>query len=57
MLAENVEFEEQEGELGTLKVTGVARGCPFNANRLVHLQNYGDFQIEKVRRLLKRGMV
>lgn len=50
MLAENVEFEEHEGELGTLKVTGVARGCPFNANRLVHLQNFGDFQIEKVRR-------
>ncbi|KAG2182628.1 hypothetical protein INT44_005607 [Umbelopsis vinacea] len=48
LLAENVEFEEHEGELGTLKVTGVARGCPFNANRLVHLQNYGDFQIEKI---------
>lgn len=49
LLAENVEFEEHEGEMGTLKVTGVARGAPFNANRLVHLQNYGDFQIDKVK--------
>jgi pre-rRNA-processing protein TSR1 len=49
LLAEQVEFEEQEGEMGILKVTGVARGTPFNANRLVHLQNYGDFQIDKVR--------
>ncbi|KAG2171939.1 hypothetical protein INT43_001415 [Umbelopsis isabellina] len=48
LLAENVEFEEHEGEMGTLKVTGVARGAPFNANRLVHLQNYGDFQIDKI---------
>ncbi|CAO3657801.1 unnamed protein product [Umbelopsis vinacea] len=48
LLAEQVEFEEQEGEMGILKVTGVARGTPFNANRLVHLQNYGDFQIDKI---------
>lgn len=49
LLAEHVQFDEQEGQVGTLKVTGVARGTPFNANRLVHLQNFGDFQIEKVR--------
>jgi pre-rRNA-processing protein TSR1 len=31
-----------------LKVTGYARGNPFNANRLVHLQNYGDYQIQQI---------
>ncbi|KAI7882788.1 uncharacterized protein EV154DRAFT_471218 [Mucor mucedo] len=48
MLAENVEFDATSAELGTLKVTGFARGNPFNANRLVHLQNFGDFQVEKI---------
>lgn len=43
MLAEDVRWED-----GRLDVTGVVRGIPFSANRLVHLPNYGDFQIEKV---------
>ncbi|CAO3610265.1 unnamed protein product [Cunninghamella echinulata] len=57
LLAEQVEFEEYQqqqdqqdnGERkGLLKVTGYARGNPFNANRLIHLQNFGDFQIEQI---------
>ncbi|KAJ6629509.1 ribosome biogenesis protein tsr1 [Mycena sp. CBHHK59/15] len=40
--------EACEWEDGTLKVTGVARGAPLSANRLVHLPNYGDFQISKI---------
>ncbi|GAA5809732.1 hypothetical protein MFLAVUS_003145 [Mucor flavus] len=48
MLAESVEFDSTSAETGTLKVTGYARGNPFNANRLVHLQNFGDFQVEKI---------
>ncbi|CAG8539077.1 15828_t:CDS:10 [Acaulospora colombiana] len=32
---------------GTLRVSGYARGLPFSANRLVHLQNFGDFQLNK----------
>ena len=32
-----------------LKVTGVVRGAGLSANRLVHIPNYGDFQISKVR--------
>ncbi|KAG0304524.1 hypothetical protein BGZ98_005410 [Dissophora globulifera] len=50
MLAESVEFEENPSDpsVGTLKVTGYARGTHFQANRLVHLQNFGDFQLEKI---------
>lgn len=38
-------------ELGTLVVEGVVRGSRLNANRLVHLQGWGDFKVESVRRL------
>ncbi len=34
---------------GNLAVTGVVRGVQFSPNRLVHLPNYGDFQVLKVR--------
>lgn len=34
---------------GTLAVTGVIRGAQLSADRLVHLPNFGDFQISKVR--------
>ena len=35
-------------EVGTLTVTGVIRGSNFSANRLVYIQGFGDYQIEKV---------
>lgn len=44
VLAENVEWSD-----GTLAVTGVVRGSSLSANRLVHLPNFGDYQISKVR--------
>ena len=40
--------ETSAWEGGVLKVTGVVRGAPLSANRLVHLPNFGDFQISKV---------
>lgn len=40
--------EAAEWEDGTLKVTGVVRGAALSANRLVHLPNFGDYQISKV---------
>ncbi|KAF8199934.1 ribosome biogenesis protein tsr1 [Mycena galopus ATCC 62051] len=40
--------ESAEWEDGVLKVTGVVRGAPLSANRLVHLPNYGDFQVSKI---------
>jgi len=41
--------EAAEWEDGVLKVTGVIRGAALSANRLVHLPNFGDYQISKVR--------
>ncbi|KAF8070811.1 ribosome biogenesis protein tsr1 [Lyophyllum atratum] len=40
--------ETAEWEDGSLKVTGVVRGASLSANRLVHLPNFGDFQISKI---------
>ncbi|KAG0354364.1 hypothetical protein BG005_006546 [Podila minutissima] len=50
MLAETLDFESNPSDpsVGTLKVTGYGRGTHFQANRLVHLQNFGDFQLEKI---------
>ena len=45
VLCENVQWAD-----GTLAVTGVVRGAPLSPDRLVHIPNYGDFQVEKVRR-------
>ncbi|KAG5352583.1 hypothetical protein C0989_001617 [Termitomyces sp. Mn162] len=43
VLSETTEWED-----GQLKVTGVVRGSSLCANRLVHLPNFGDFQIAKI---------
>jgi len=40
--------ESAEWADGVLSVTGVVRGALLSANRLVHIPNYGDFQISKV---------
>ncbi|GAA96348.1 uncharacterized protein L969DRAFT_88796 [Mixia osmundae IAM 14324] len=55
LLAEDVQWEAVESDdvmegssKGTLKVTGTIRGAPFSANRLVHLQGHGDFQLLKI---------
>jgi pre-rRNA-processing protein TSR1 len=52
MVGEDVQWEENiinEGSdrMGTLMVTGTVRGAPLSANRLVHIPNFGDFQISK----------
>jgi pre-rRNA-processing protein TSR1 len=44
LLAESVEWTD-----GNLAVTGTVRGDQLSPNRLVHLSNYGDFQVLKVR--------
>lgn len=41
--------ESAEWDDGTLKVTGVVRGGRLSANRLVHLPNFGDYQVTQVR--------
>ena len=42
LLGEDVNWDEGDG--GTLKVTGIVRGMPWSINRLVHIPNHGDFQ-------------
>lgn len=44
ILGESIEWDN-----GSLKVTGVVRGTALSANRLLHLPNFGDFQILKAR--------
>lgn len=44
LVGESVEWQDQ-----TLKVTGIVRGGRLSANRLVHLPNFGDYQVTKVR--------
>ena len=43
VLGEHVEWSD-----GALNVTGVVRGAQLSPNRLIHIPNYGDFQISKV---------
>ncbi|EIN07032.1 ribosome biogenesis protein tsr1 [Punctularia strigosozonata HHB-11173 SS5] len=48
LMGEQVNWVPNEAESGVLSVTGVLRGGPLSANRLVHIPNYGDFQIQKI---------
>ncbi|RDX42724.1 ribosome biogenesis protein tsr1 [Lentinus brumalis] len=43
ILGEKVEWTD-----GTLGVTGVVRGAALSANRLIHIPNFGDFQVAKI---------
>jgi pre-rRNA-processing protein TSR1 len=40
--------ETSKWEDGVMQVTGIVRGASLSANRLIHLPNFGDFQIDKV---------
>ncbi|KAJ3356020.1 ribosome biogenesis protein tsr1 [Kappamyces sp. JEL0680] len=49
LVAQHWDFQGTDGhETGTLRVTGYARGSRFSANRLVHIPEYGDFQIHRI---------
>ncbi|TDL26092.1 ribosome biogenesis protein tsr1 [Rickenella mellea] len=48
LLAEGVSWVETADSKGNLSIMGVVRGAPLNANRLVHLPGFGDFQIDKI---------
>ncbi|KAF9511720.1 hypothetical protein BS47DRAFT_1372958 [Hydnum rufescens UP504] len=36
-----------ETRLGTLRASGIIRGSPLSADRLIHVPNFGDYEIEK----------
>ncbi|EJU05912.1 DUF663-domain-containing protein [Dacryopinax primogenitus] len=40
--------EAEEDGTGTLQVTGVIRGGRLSVDRLIHIPNFGDYQIEKI---------
>ncbi|KAJ2783623.1 ribosome biogenesis protein tsr1 [Coemansia javaensis] len=50
LLAESVEFapSAEDPHVGQLALTGYLRGENLSANRLVHIPNFGDFQIERI---------
>ncbi|KAG8825351.1 hypothetical protein FRC17_008713 [Serendipita sp. 399] len=54
LLSEDISFsvdpstEVNGPTTGTLKVTGVVRGSPMTADRLVHVQGWGDFQVRRI---------
>lgn len=49
LYAENVEFvTNNEGGLGTLKVTGYLRGTALSVNGLIHIPGMGDFQMLQI---------
>lgn len=59
ILAEQVDYvvNPETKETGTLLVRGFVRGAPMSANRLVHLQNLGDFQVLKIEKVPAPGVV
>ncbi|KAI8900619.1 hypothetical protein BC833DRAFT_618364 [Globomyces pollinis-pini] len=47
--AQSSEFvPNEDGEFGTFKVTGYIRGNNMSANRLVHIPEFGDFQVNRI---------
>lgn len=49
VLVEETEVREEGREM---RMTGVVRGAPISANRLLHLPGIGDCQVDKVRSLV-----
>ncbi|KAJ1960028.1 ribosome biogenesis protein tsr1 [Dipsacomyces acuminosporus] len=50
MLADQVEFEPsaEDAQVGRLAISGYLRGANLSANRLIHIPNFGDFQIDQI---------
>ncbi|TRM70138.1 hypothetical protein BD626DRAFT_390775 [Schizophyllum amplum] len=49
VLGEEVHYVEGvDGSEGELAVTGVVRGAPLSTNRLIHVPDFGDFQVARI---------
>lgn len=44
---------ENDASMGHIVVEGTVRGVGFNANRLVHIPGFGDFQVDRIEKLSK----
>lgn len=51
LIADNVDYQDVNDEYCELMIQGTVRGVGFNANRLVHIPNLGDFQISKLEKI------
>lgn len=57
IVPDNVYWSTQDPGQGSLVVEGTVRGIGFNANGLVHLPGYGDFQIDRLEKVVGRSDV
>ena len=50
LIGDRMEYQNSSipNESGTLLVSGYIRGSALSANQLIHIPEYGDFQIEKI---------
>ncbi|CAI1936135.1 hypothetical protein SEUBUCD646_0D01830 [Saccharomyces eubayanus] len=51
VVADLVDFVETSPDSGELVVEGTVRGIGFNSNRLVHIPDFGDFQLNKIEKI------
>ncbi|CCD27115.1 small subunit rRNA maturation protein TSR1 NDAI_0J02230 [Naumovozyma dairenensis CBS 421] len=51
LIADQVDFVEISQEHGSLVIEGEVRGVGFQADRLVHIPDLGDFQLSKIERI------
>ncbi|CAR26544.1 hypothetical protein ZYGR_0H03580 [Zygosaccharomyces rouxii] len=48
LVADKMDFIQRDEQFGELVVEGTVRGAGFNANRLIHIPEFGDFQVSKI---------
>lgn len=48
LFADNIQYQEDPSGNGTLSVSGFLRGRSINVNNLVHIPNWGDFQLKQI---------
>lgn len=53
IVADNAYWQASEDGSGHVIVEGIARGTGFNANRLVHVNGHGDFQLESIEKVTR----
>ncbi|KAK6453764.1 uncharacterized protein RJT20DRAFT_63084 [Scheffersomyces xylosifermentans] len=53
LVADSAFWSSDDPTNGQLVVEGTVRGIGFNANRLVHIPGYGDFQVDRIEKLSK----
>lgn len=57
MVADDVYWQSSDNGIdGHLVVEGTVRGTGFNANRLVHIPGFGDYQIDRIEKLIKNHL-